>query len=318
MLPAISTFLYASWLEGGPDAAEAQLLASPGQIYLAGPAQSADALITPGALQSSPGGYYVGRLAPGSGLLLSSTYLGPPGRTRITASLLPQGNLVLLNHSFRAGFPTSANTWQPLCADPCRQAWAGRLNPALSRLEYGTWFPLGVQRLAVHTDGSIYFAGGTTVGRLLAGAARPLFERSFDSTGLDEALQIRIAPDETFWVQRFTLNLLELMPISRLDGLDGRTLATVFGFIGDFEVDSQSTLHVLSTGGCCFFYDRYSPSGTRLSRVTLPAGENHRLHPSPAATPLLELASPAAPGWFVLDPQRRRPPTVACVANPRP
>lgn len=314
---AAGAFLYASWLEGGPDTAEAQLLASPGQIYLAGPVQSAGALITPGALQSSPGGYYVGRLAPGSGLLLSSTYLGPPGRTRITASLLPQGDLVLLNHSFRAGFPTSANAWQPLCADPCRQAWAGRLNPALTRLEYGTWFPPGVQRLAVHTDGSIYFAGGATAGRLLAGTSRPLFERSFGATGLDEAVQIRVAPDESFWVQRFTLNIFELIPITRLDGLDGRTLATVTGFTDSIAVDSTGILHALTAGGCGFFYDRYSPSGTRLSRVTLPAGENHRLHPGPAATPLLELASPAAKGWFVLDPQRRRPPTVACLANPQ-
>ena len=158
-----------------------------GNIYIAGYTTAPDFPVTSGALQAMnagpysnavevgviPGGdVFIAKLNP-DGSLGYSTFLGGSGNDVPTAISVDSAGAIYV-----AGYTTSTNF--PLTSSPVSnapsQGFVVKINPVGSALDFSTYFPAGINALALDSDGAVYLTG-TAGGGLITtpGAVQTMF-----------------------------------------------------------------------------------------------------------------------------------------------
>jgi hypothetical protein len=174
-----SALLYSTYLGGADDEFEPRLALAGGDVYVAGPTQSADFPVTPGAFQTQPralawnsADVFVTKLSatPGAGLAFS-TFIGGGGDDRVGGLAVapgPGGSVYVAGRTRSPDFPVTPGAHQPwLGGDGSTyDAFVARLDAAGSALVYSTYFggwrDEGGAAVAVDAGGAAYFAGSTS------------------------------------------------------------------------------------------------------------------------------------------------------------
>jgi len=143
-----------------------------GNAFVAGLTGATDFPTTPGAYQTTFGGYsdvFVAKVNPTGTALLYSTYIGGPGNDGATGIAVDGfGDAYIAGRSFGAGYPTTANAVQGAYGSCCGldSAIVSELSPDGSTLLYSTYLgPSGntyANGIALDSQGNAYVVGFTT------------------------------------------------------------------------------------------------------------------------------------------------------------
>ena len=334
---ASGEFVFATYLEGRTNSEAVFLdLAPDGSVVAAGNTDSSDFPSTPTALQPNYGGpprvdgrfdtrgniggdFFAARLDPLSGELLASTFLGGPNADQMgIAELGPDGSLYFLHKWLgrrTTKMPTSPSALMTNCPDPCGHGYAARLSPTLDQLLYGTYLPGTAQATAaLHSDGSVYYAGSSGVGLpTTPGAYKPepaggidgfvarldpqgealLFATYVGGPDSDSVLRMAVAPDGSVWaaVSSFVECCVDIdYRLVRFDASGERILTDVPIDVGDIAVGPDGNLRAIASGDFIVSPDAFlghvcaapdlayltlSPEGVQLFASYLPAGSDY-------------------------------------------
>jgi uncharacterized protein (TIGR03437 family) len=205
-----------------------------GNLVLVGVTDSENFPVTGDALQPASAGptgprplgtfwgdLFVARVNARTGDLLHSTYLGGPGGETLRDMAVGSDSSVTLLVSMREGFRTTPGAWMTGCDSCLDPGIAVRLDAIGSRMEFSTYLPGSLWRLAVHSDGSTFLAGsadsrapvtegalqttlrGPTdayVVRLAADGSRPIFATYYGGEGSESASSIALATNGDAWI----------------------------------------------------------------------------------------------------------------------
>jgi Beta-propeller repeat len=175
LTPDGSALVYSTYLGGSmQDGATGIAVDSTGAVYVAGLTSSADFPTTPGALQTVHAGAagvtdgFVTKLDAAGGALVYSTYLGGGAADYVEGLAVDAaGNAYLAGRTSSADFPVTSPAFDASLGGS-EDAFAAKLNPAGSALEYSTYLggsgPDFAAAGAVDGSGSFYVAGLTLSG----------------------------------------------------------------------------------------------------------------------------------------------------------
>jgi hypothetical protein len=164
-----------------------------GNAYVTGFTQSPDFPTTPGVFQTTSGGgqeTFVSKLNPAGSTLIYSTYLNASFPTSIAVDAA--GNAYIAGSNAHAGFPTTANAYNPTCDANGGSAFLTVLNSSGSAPIYSTCFasnaPNGgapvVSSVATDAQGHAYVSGLVGLGSTLPttpNAYQPIYPGSLSS-----------------------------------------------------------------------------------------------------------------------------------------
>ena len=312
--------VFATYLSGRTsEAASFFRLARDGSLVIAGSTNSSDFPVTAGAAQTVFGGpaprfsqstgrelqgdFFAARIDATSGLLQSSTFHGGPDADDIgEVELAADGSLYFLHKwlgRMSAGMPTTRGALMSACpADPCQNGYAAHLSPNLDRLLYGTYLPGGIVATAhLHSDGSVYYAGGAEAGfpttptayqKQPVGGYDAIIAR-LDPTGSAlilatysggrkraHILRMAVAPDGSVWVHvsSFVSCCVDIdYTLLRFDAKGEKILVNKAIDVGDLAVDPQGNLH--ATG-----FSAFQPSENAFLSSSCGSGAYIKLNPS--------------------------------------
>ncbi|MBK7928014.1 MAG: hypothetical protein IPJ98_11130 [Bryobacterales bacterium] len=229
---------------GGTNSSDFPSTGGAQQPAYAGPAPT----LAQGSASRVMGDLFATRLNAHTGTLLTSTFLGGPEADSFGAAALGDDGSLHLFHKWLTptspGMPTTRGALLGACAGtPCLNSYAARLSPSLDQLLYGTYLPGSPGATSVlHTDGSLYFAGGaeagfpTTpgayqrlnagqhdaiIGRLDATGTRLLFATYIGGPGPETILRMAVPTDGSVWADISA----ETHRLVRLDAKGERLLA---------------------------------------------------------------------------------------------
>jgi hypothetical protein len=168
--PTGTGLVYSTYLGPAESAARSLALDAAGNLYLTGTTRSPAFPTTEGAWQRQPVGQpawsFVSKLDARGAELLYSTYLTGAAGVEVTGIAIDQTGAAYLVGEAGAGFPTTAGAFQPDFKGGAADAFLASLNPAGTRLVYGTYLGGsdydGARAVAVDGLGQAYVTGITT------------------------------------------------------------------------------------------------------------------------------------------------------------
>jgi hypothetical protein len=196
--PSGSTMIYPTYLGGAADEYATTLAVdAEGHAYIGGPTYSADFPTTPGAFDTTRSGEedaFVAKLtADGSGLAYS-TLFGGDGPVGLDDLALDQAGAVYITGDAGGDLPTTPGSYDRVY-DYDWDAWAAKLNPAGSAIEYGTY--LGGPRFDGARGIAVDAAGNATVvGSTYLAESFPTTAGAYDTTpnGDSDGIVVRLNP----------------------------------------------------------------------------------------------------------------------------
>ena len=279
-----STFLGGS--EGSGELVHAIAVGADGDLYVTGATVSPDFPITPGAFQSTMGGWdaFITKLDASGSSIIYSTFLGrsapeSTGVTRPTAgtgiAVDADGNAYVAGFTPAPEFPTTPGAFQESHASPFeRDAFVTKLNPTGTALVYSTLIggPGRDEGYGIALDGgrNVYVTG-------LAGVAFPTTPGSFSGTfqgALVDGFVAKLDPTGS--------SLLYATYLGSSGNDEGRRIvvdATGHAYVTGYTegADFPSTggaLQTTSGGSMDAFVTKVAPSGSTLAFSTFLGGSN--------------------------------------------
>jgi len=164
------TLVYSAYLGGSSiDSLDSATSGPDGSAYVTGITYSKDFPTTPGSFEPGPevaADAFVARFDPTGSRLIYSTLLGGSASetgTQVAAS--SNGSAYVVGYTESADFPTTPGVWQPHRNGLSQDAFATKLSPDGSRLDYSTYIGTGVDdygnAVAIGPDGDAYVGGRT-------------------------------------------------------------------------------------------------------------------------------------------------------------
>ena len=277
--PTGSALVYSTFLGGATssDHAADVALDAQGAATVTGMTHSSDFPTTPGAFDTSFGGFteaFVTRLSPTGSTLLYSTFLGGADRDDAMALAVDaQGAATVTGYTYSSDFPTTPGAFETSYSSGDHgEAFVTRLSPTASTLVYSTF--LGGANLDSASALAVDAAGVATVAGQTDSPDFPTTPGAFDTSfgGGTDAFVTRLSPNGSTLVYSTFLGgtLSEAAFALALDALGA---ATVAGTTSSTDFPTTPGAFDTSFGGAIdAFVSQLSPTGSTLVYSTYVGG----------------------------------------------